>query len=182
MNEDAYQRAVELATLAPVGSGKVDFLINRPSEGVHVPVQELYLDVDKGIIGDRWSETAWLRLPDGRPDPRVQVSLTNTKVMQCFTGSQPEAVFRCGDNLYLDLNLTERYLRVGAQVRVGQAILEISDIMNDACGKFSQRFGKQSFAFVRSEENEALRLRGCFARIIRSGTVQAGDAVSLGSM
>lgn len=173
-----YSEAIRLARAAPVGAGRVDYLINRPAEGLHVPVDELYLDMDKGIIGDRWSDTAWVRLPDGRPDPRVQVSLTNTKVMQCFTGSQPDAVYRCGDNLYLGINLTEAHLSVGSQVRVGEAIIEISDIMNDACGKFSQRFGQDAFACVRSVENEALRLRGCFAQIVRSGAVRAGDLVS----
>ena len=88
--------AVRLAQAAPIGQGRVNFLVNRPSEGVHTPVEDLYLDAETGILGDRWSRTAWLKLPDGRPDPRVQVSLTNTDVMRCFAGVSGEGVFRCG--------------------------------------------------------------------------------------
>lgn len=179
MNEDTCQLAIELAESAPFGSGKVDFLINRPSEGVHVPVEELYLDVDKGIIGDRWSDTAWLRLPDGRPDPRVQVSLTNTKVMQCYTGSEADSVYRCGDNLYVDFNITEVALRVGDRIAVGDAILELSDVVNDACGKFSQRFGKTAFSHVRNEANASFRLRGVFCRIVQSGRVELGSQLEV---
>ncbi len=171
--------ALKLANQAPTDSGRVDYLINRPSEGVHVPVDSLTLDRDRGIVGDRWATTAWMRLSDGSPDPRVQVSMTNTKVMRCFTGSSDGAVFTCGDNLYVDFNLTEQHLRVGARLRIGSAVLEVSDVMNDACGKFAQRFGAEALKFVRSPENFALRLRGIFCSIIESGQVGIGDGIDL---
>lgn len=179
MGVSKYQQAVEHAQSAPIGAGRVDFLINRPSEGVHVPVRELYLDVDSGIHGDRWQKTAWLRLPDGSPDPRVQVSLTNTRVMQCFTGTEVDAVFGCGDNIYTDLNLSETHLPVGMRVQIGKAVIEVSDVMNDACGKFVQRFGKDAFNYIRQSQNLPLRLRGLFARIVRSGAIRIGDPIIL---
>ncbi|MGJ8650411.1 MAG: MOSC domain-containing protein [Opitutaceae bacterium] len=177
MNTRNYDTAIQLAHTAPVGSGRVDYLINRPSEGVHELVDSLYLDVENGIEGDRWKETAWLRLPDGAPDPRVQVSLTNTRVMQCFTGTEADAVFRCGDNIYTDLNLTETHLPVGTLLQIGEAVIEVSDVVNDACGKFAQRFGAEAFQAVRAPTNVGLRLRGLFARIRQSGRVQCGDTL-----
>lgn len=174
-----FENAIRFARAAPVGRGRVDYLINRPSEGVHDPVDELYLDADAGIRGDRWRETAWLRLPDGSPDPRVQVSLTNTQVMQCFTGTEPDAVFRCGDNIYTDLNLTEAALPVGTRLQIADAVLEVSDVVNDACGKFAQRFGVEAFQCVRQPENLPLRLRGIFCSIIISGRVRRGDCLGM---
>ncbi len=174
-----YVNAAELARAAPIGSGRVDFLINRPSEGVHQPVDELYLDPIEGIRGDRWRETAWLRLPDGSPDPRVQVSLTNTCVMQCFTGREQGDVFRCGDNIYTDLNLTEANLPVGSLLKIDEVVLEVSDVVNDACGKFAQRFGADAFKCVRTPEHLPLRLRGIFCRIISGGRIRCGGAISL---
>ena len=179
MNVGKYDSVLQAASAAPVGIGRVEYLMNRPSEGVHVPVDELYLDVDTGISGDRWSDTAWLRLPDGRPDPRVQVSLTNTTVMRCFTGAEPESHFRCGDNLYVDLNLTEVALPVGSLIQVGEAVLEVSDVENDACGKFAQRFGAEAFQCVRQSEHLPLRLRGVFCAIRRSGQVRLGDVIQV---
>jgi MOSC domain-containing protein YiiM len=179
--QNNFTQAVQLAREASIGQGHVDFLINRPSEGVHDPVETLYLDPIEGIRGDRWRETAWLRLPDGAPDPRVQVSLTHTRVMQCFTGSEPGAVFRCGDNIYTDLNLTEAALPVGTRLQIGEAVLEVSDVVNDACGKFAQRFGVEAFQCIRQPENLSLRLRGIFCSIVQGGVVRAGDQISVRS-
>ena len=120
-----------------------------------------------------------MKLADGSPDPRVQVSITNSKVMRCFTGSCGEGVFACGDNLYVDFNLTEQHLRVGARIKVGSAVLEVSDVMNDACGKFAQRFGAAAFKFIRAPGNVDQRLRGLFCSIVESGAVSIGDSVEL---
>ena len=173
-----FSKACEIARSAPREVGTIEHLINRPEEGVHVPVESLTLDAAEGIIGDRWKSTAWLRLDDGAPDPRVQVSMTNTRVMQCFTGDAPSAVYGCGDNLYVDFCLTEEALPVGTHLQMGDAILELSDEVNDACGKFVQRYGAEAFRFIRDADNMPLRLRGVFLRIHRSGTIQVGDTIT----
>jgi hypothetical protein len=175
----AYSETLKLARQAPKNAGCVDYLMNRPSEGVHVPVDSLTLDQELGILGDRWATTAWMRLADGSPDPRVQVSITNTKVMRCFTGTSGEGVYGCGDNLYVDFNLTEQHLRVGARIKVGSSVLEVSDVINDACGKFAQRFGADAFKFIRTPKYSDQRLRGIFCSIIKSGKIHIGDDIGL---
>ena len=40
----------------------------------------------------------------------------------------------------------------------------LSDVVNDACGKFVQRFGVDAFNFIREPENVPLRLRGIFCQ------------------
>lgn len=167
------------ARAASVGRGRIDYLINRPEEGVHDPVDALSLDSAAGIAGDRWAKTAWVRLPDGGPDPRVQVSLTNTAVMRCFAGDAADAVFRCGDNLYTDLSLLEAHLSVGSILEIGQVQLEVSDIPNDACPKFAQRFGEDALEFVRRKEHESFRLRGIFCSIRQGGTIRVGDLINV---
>ena len=179
MNVGKYDSVLQAASAEPAGIGQVEYLMNRPSEGVHVPVDELYFDVETGIQGDRWRDTAWLRLSDGRPDPRVQVSLTNTAVIRGFTGAEADSHYRCGDNMYVTLNLSEVALPVGARLQVGEVVLEVSDVENDACGKFAQRFGAEAFQLVRAPDAVHLRLRGIFCCIRESGTVRVGDAVRL---
>ena len=56
-----FERALIEAKAATGEEAKVLALINRPSEGVHDSVGELYLDPDLGIKGDRWIDTAWTR-------------------------------------------------------------------------------------------------------------------------
>ncbi|MGJ8638174.1 MAG: MOSC domain-containing protein [Opitutaceae bacterium] len=179
MSDDLFSKAVDLSKQAPAGRGRVEYLINRPSEGVHDLVKELYFDSEKGIIGDRWSKTAWLQLADGAPDPRLQVSMTNFDVMSTFASRADKAVFACGDNLYTDLNLTHETLPTGSRLQIGEAVLEVSDVVNDGCGKFSQRFGKDAFHFVRDPQNLPYRLRGLFGRIVQSGSVRVGDVISV---
>lgn len=176
---DTFSQAVELAKAAPVKVGRVEFLMNRPAEGEHVPVDALYLDVQHGIRGDRWERTAWLKTETGAPDPRVQVSLTNTKVIRCFTGEDADSHYCCGDNAYVDLNLTDAALPLGARLQLGEAVIEVSDVMNDACGKFAQRFGVDALKWVRQPEHLPLRLRGIFCQIRQSGWVRMGDPVKL---
>lgn len=170
-----FENAVDLARAAPARVGQVKSLINRPTEGVHEKVDELYLDPVLGIRGDRWMETAWIRRPDGSPDPRVQVSMTNRDVMHCFTGPEADSVFRCGDNIYTDLCLTENGLPVGSFIQIGESVVQVSDVINDACGKFVQRFGVEAFKFIRDPKNAPLRLRGIFCQIIEPGWVRIGD-------
>ncbi|MEM7789828.1 MAG: hypothetical protein AAF546_00370 [Verrucomicrobiota bacterium] len=169
--------AIQLAEEAECETGRVCELMKRPEEGSHIPVKSLYLDPVEGIQEDRWSETSWLRLPNGKPDPRVQVSINNINVMRVFTGSAPDSIFRCGDNLYVDFNLTELNLPSGTLLKVGTATLEVSDIQNDACGKFADRFGTEAFQFVRHPENLPYRLRGIFCSILLSGVVNVGDSI-----
>ncbi len=105
--------------------------------------------------------------------------MTNSKVMFCFTGSCGEEVDACGGNLYVDFNLTEQHLRVGARIKVVSAVLEVSDVMNDACGKSAQCFGAAAFKFIRAPGNVDQRLRGLFCSIVESDEVNIGDCVEL---
>ena len=177
MSSKTFEDAIRAAQAAPTSGAKVEFLMNRPAEGKHVRVDELYLDVTDGIHGDRWKDTAWLRLSDGSPDPRVQISLTNAGVMRCFTRGHPEGVYACGDNIYTDLSLTVERLRMGTRLQLGEAVIEISDVENDACGKFAQRFGVDAFNCVRDDRYREFRLRGLFARVVISGLVKCGDQI-----
>ena len=182
MSNVDYQEAIRIAKEAPVDGATVALLMNRPAQGQHVPVESLYLDVEHGITGDRWKDTAWLKLADGSPDPRIQVSLTNKQVMQCFTHNHPEGVFACGDNIYTDLNLSEAVLPAGTRLQIGQAIITISNVENDACGKFVQRFGVDAFKCIRDDQFRKLRLRGLFASVVKSGLVRRGDRISFVKM
>ena len=86
-------------------------------------------------------------------------------------------VFRCGDNIYADLNLTGALLPVGSRLQIGEAVLEVSDVLNDACGKFAQRFGNEALQCVRQPRLRPLRLRGIFCRIIRAGEIRMDDRI-----
>lgn len=165
---------VSLIANLPKETGTVRALQRRPEAGVHEPCDALELCPERGVVGDRWQREPWLRLADGRPDPRIQVSLCCLPVLQALIGPEADPL-ACGDNLLVDLDLSEANLPAGMRIQVSDAaILEISDVVNDGCGKFRTRFGATAFGQVRDPVNLSLRLRGAFARVITGGTVAPG--------
>jgi MOSC domain-containing protein YiiM len=162
---------------SPSHSGRVVSLCIRPEIGLREYPDSIRLDVDEGAVGDRWIRKTWMYLEDGRPDPRVQVAVCNVNNLEYIrakSGSEKHP----GDTFVVDLDLSEENLPIGSRLKIGEAIIEVSDVYNDGCVKFAEYFGKQALAFVRSAKHRPLRLRGIFAKIIQSGTVRQGDLVS----
>jgi hypothetical protein len=131
----------------------------------------------RGAVGDRWERRTWVHLPDGRPDPRVQVAMMEARTLrwlQDLTG----CAHHPGDTLIVDFDLGVENLPAGTHLRVGAAVVEIADIENDACAKFAQHYGMDVLAWIRAPANRAKRLRGLFARVVAGGGVREGDAIT----
>ena len=83
-----------------------------------------------------------------------------------------------GDNLIVDLDLSEANLPAGSQLAIGdEVVLEISDLSHTGCSKLESRYGKDARAFMNNARGKALHLRGRYARIVAGGAVNVGDAV-----
>ena len=162
---------------APKDGNAVTFICIRPKPGMRQVLDRVTLCPDEGVIGDRWKTSAWLRCPNGDPDPRVQVSLCSSRLLALLQNtSDPKRVI--GDNFVVDFDFSEANLPVGQRLVIGKAIIEVSDVYNDACVKFAQRFGTSVLNWVREPQNRSLRLRGIFARVIRGGEVRLKDYIS----
>jgi MOSC domain-containing protein YiiM len=82
-----------------------------------------------------------------------------------------------GDQLYIDLDLSDDNLPPGTHLAIGSAILEVSGVPHTGCKKFSARFGVEAMKFVNSPEGKRLHLRGINTKIVQAGTIQVGDVV-----
>ena len=82
-----------------------------------------------------------------------------------------------GDQLFVDLDLSEENLPPGSRLEIGSAIVEITPIPHNGCKKFTNRFGVDAMKFVNSKTGKLLHLRGLNAKIVKAGKIKTGDIV-----
>ncbi len=166
--------ALDHIRAAPSSGATIGQLCFRPDYGLRTYPDSLEMTVDKGIIGERWIKKPWLTLPDGAPDPRIQVSILSQRVMDLCCRQHPDALHP-GDPIVVDMDLSVANLPTGTRLRAGSAILEVSDKFNTACVKWHDRYGNDSLRWINKHENRDYRLRGILCKIVQDGTVNVGD-------
>jgi MOSC domain-containing protein YiiM len=141
-------------------------IVLRKGDGVHETPQRAMLDCERGMLGDRWAASA-------SPVLEAQVTLINALAAELIVADKPLDL--PGDNLVVDLDLSEATLPVGGRVRIGSAVLEITAKPHTGCQKFSARFGQDALRWVNWKDHRDRRLRGVNCRIVAGGEVSVGD-------
>jgi MOSC domain-containing protein YiiM len=110
-------------------------------------------------------------------DPDKQLNVVNTR---CMTVLAPDAARHplAGDQLHVDLDLSEANLPVGTQLMIGTAVIEVTAPPHRGCAKFADRFGADAVRWVNSPVGVELRLRGINARVVHGGTIHRGDTIT----
>jgi hypothetical protein len=160
---------------APSDVGTVELVVRRPAEGEREILDEGLLDLEQGLVGDRWHPAVggYGAADDGKA---AQITLMNARVTDLVAGDRDRWAL-AGDQLYVDFDLRVENLPPGARLEVGSAVLEISDLPHTGCAKFTARFGSAATRFINAKHNRELRLRGMNTRIVTPGTVRPGDTV-----
>jgi len=155
---------------SPRDGGRLEAIVARPGTDLRELRAAARLSPEGGMEGDRW-------LAAGE-SPEQQVSLMNARLLRYLAGDDEERMALAGDNLVVDLDLGAENLPAGQRLRIGDAILEMTDAPHTGCNKFVARFGRDAARFVNAAERRSLHLRGRYARIVRAGTVRVGDSVA----
>jgi MOSC domain-containing protein len=161
---------------SPTDGGTVEMIVARPDSEQRCLLEHGVLAPATGLQGDRWQATCGLKLPDGSPDPAVQITLMNSRCIQLLTENR-ELWPLAGDNFFVDLDLSIENLPVGSRLRLGSCVLQISQPPHTGCAKFKRRFGLAALEFVNSPEGKAQRLRGVNASVAQPGEVKVGDRI-----
>jgi hypothetical protein len=151
---------------APKSEGRVAMLVACPGEGQRVELDSASLKVDGGMPGDRWGEQS-----------DVQLTAMQLTTSQVIANGQPLSLF--GDNLVLDLDLSAANMSAGTRVRIGEALLEVTPVPHNGCGKYSERFGDAALRLISRPEARDLHLRGIYFKVVEDGDVSVGDAVEV---
>lgn len=162
---------------SPRDGGVVELIVIRPEENQRTVLTEAVLSAQRGVEGDAWANHPWKSLPNGLPEPNIQVTLMNSRCIELLAQGKDRWPL-AGDQLYVDLDLSEENLPVGQRLSIGTALLEITEERHTGCAKFSARFGPAALAFVNSPTGMALHLRGIYARVVQDGSVNVGDRIT----
>lgn len=161
---------------APQDNGVLEMIVRRPAVDEREVLEEGELDLEVGLVGDNWIERPSSRMTDKSAHPEMQLNVMNVRVTKLI--AQDKARWSlAGDQLLVDLDLSEENLPAGTQLAIGTAVIEITPQPHNGCKKFTERFGKDAVIFVNSAEGKQLHLRGVCAKVVQPGTIQAGDVV-----
>ena len=170
------QGGVPYIRQAPNDKGLLSAIVFRPESNLRESVSMCRLSPQLGVHGDNWARGCWKSLPDGSPDPDVQIAITNTRAIALIAQAE-EHWQLAGDNLYVDMNLSYENLPPGQRLAVGSAVIEITAVAHTGCKKFAERFGQAALSFVNSDVGKELNLRGTYAKVVQAGEIHVGDRV-----
>lgn len=162
---------------APANEGRVELIVIRPDKNQRQPLDSAWFSPEEGVQGDVWAKRCWKTLPDGRPDPDVQVTIMGSRLARLVMGDDKSHWALAGDQLVADLDLSGDNLPVGQRLAVGEAVLEITAQPHRGCAKYRARFGDDALRFVNCPDGVRMNLRGIYARIVQAGTVRVGDPI-----
>lgn len=155
---------------SPKDLGRVAFIVRRPGKDAREVLHRVRLSREEGLPGDNWNH----RL---EPDPAAQLAVMDRAVAELIANGQSLAL--SGDNLVVDLDLSEANLPVGSRLRVGEAVVEVTPMPHNGCSKFKARFGGDALRFVNATTTRHLNLRGIYWRVIEAGEIEVGSPIQV---
>lgn len=162
---------------SPKDHGILKLIVRRPVDDEREAIESGELALSQGLIGDNWKARGSKKTPDGSANLDAQITVMNARTIELLAQEQ-ERWPLAGDQLYIDIDLSDDNLPPGTRLAIGSAIIEVSAVPHTGCNKFSARFGVEAMKFVNSPEGKRLHLRGINTRIVQGGVIHMGDIVT----
>ena len=162
---------------SPKDAGVLELIVCRPEQGERIELTQVTIDPDHGVVGDNWETRGSRHTEDGSAEKGRQVTLMNIRAA-ALVAIDPDRRSLAGDQLYVDLDLSEDNLPAGTHLQVGSVVLEVSPLPHTGCVKFIDRFGADAGRWVNLGRGREVNARGINALVVEGGTVEVGQAVS----
>ena len=176
LTTEEIEAGLEDVLRSPKDHGSLQLIVRRPEIGAREVLEEADLDISVGLVGDSWPQRKSKRTSDGSPHPDMQLNVMGARTIALLAQAK-ERWPLAGDQLFIDLDLSEDNLPAGTQLALGSAVIEITSQPHTGCAKFTERFGADAMRFVNSPTGRGLRLRGLNAKVVRPGRIRVGDTV-----
>ena len=161
---------------SPKDEGVLALIVRRPQVDARESLDEGQLDVAEGLVGDTWKQRGSSRTADGLAHPDMQLNVINAR-LAALVAQDRERWQLAGDQLFVDLDLSEANLPPGTRLGIGTAVIEVTAQPHNGCDKFVSRYGLDAMKFVNSPVGKSLHLRGINAKVVTSGVIRVGDIV-----
>jgi MOSC domain-containing protein YiiM len=155
---------------SPRDLGRVQGCVVRTGRGVRETPSALRVVEGAGVVGDLWSTHP-------HSAPGNQVSLINVHVLRSLCDGDESRMPLSGDNLHVDLELSEANLPVGTLLAIGTALLRVSPVPHRPCGSFVKRYGATAAKKVARATRIGRRGRGVLCEVVRGGVIANGDEI-----
>jgi len=159
---------------SPKNHGELKLIVRRPAEDEREILQQAHLDPQDGLVGDTWKIRGSSRTPDGSSHPDMQLNIMNWRAI-ALVSPEKDRWPLAGDQLIIDIDLSDDNLPPGTQLSLGSAIIAVTNQPHTGCKKFLARFGPDAVKFVNSSVGKQLHLRGVNARVVHPGVIHIGD-------
>ena len=154
---------------SPLDNGSVALISRRPAPDQREALERATFTAEAGLLGDDW-------LRRHGDDIEAQITLMNSRVIQLLAGDKSRWA-EAGDQLFVDLDISQDNLPPGARIQIGGVIMEISKRPHTGCTKFARRFGGHARKWTATETGERQRRRGVYAFVVQDGEVNVGDRI-----
>lgn len=146
----------------------ISMLVQRLPGNRRQTPPSVVLDVERGVLGDRWEGSFRRKI-------EAQVTLMRWDVASVM---HPEPAM-LGDNLFASIDTSAANLPPGTVVSVGQATCIVTPKAHTGCSKFEARAGRDALELTRDPAWKDQQLRGVHLRILEGGEVRLGDLIEI---
>ena len=161
---------------SPTDDGVLEMIVRRPAVNKREVIESGVLDLENGLVGDNWLERGSARTTNGLGHPEMQLNLMNYRFALLIAGSRERAPL-AGDQLFVDLDLSEENVPPGTRLSIGEAMIEVTSIPHLGCKKFVERFGLDAMKFANSDFGRRHHLRGINAKIVKAGEIHSRNII-----
>ena len=153
---------------SPRDLGTVEMIVRRPQPEAREELESAAFTAEAGLTGDDWLRRS--------ADPDAQITMMNSRLINLLSGDRSRWAL-AGDQLFVDLDISQANLPAGARLQIGEVVMEVSPLPHTGCTKFARRFGGAARKWVMTDEGQQARRRGVYTKVIVDGEIRVGDRI-----